>query len=296
MKKVGTFFFTFLPMLLSIAFQFLAMGLLIGLEALFLFASNPDATSLNRLFELMLDNNFNMVLSTVFAILNVSVFGLWYYHKFEGDYLPQPKQTFHPALFAGLLLIAPAAQFLANIIVVIVSLINPVWLENYENLMESAGFENNLSFLMILYVVFLGPVGEELIFRGVTMRCARQIFPFWAANLMQALLFGIFHMNVIQGSYAFVLGIILGIVCEKLGSIYYSIFLHICFNFFGTIVAQQLEFIDAPIEYAIYYSIIAVAGIAAIILLVLGVKRMQLRTSTVPPQEEQTSAEDLSYR
>lgn len=32
---------------------------------------------------------------------------------------------------------------------------------------------------------------------------------------MQAVLFGIFHMNWIQGIYAFVLGLVLGWICEK---------------------------------------------------------------------------------
>lgn len=287
MKKAATFFYTFLPILLAFAFQFLAMGFLIGVKTLFLFASNPDSSALSQLQELMTDTGFNMVLSILFAILNITVFGLWYYHKFEGNFLPQPKKTFHPALFAGLLLIAPAAQFLSNVVVVIVSAINPVWLENYQKLMETAGIDAELNFLMIVYVVILGPIGEELIFRGVTLRCARQIFPFWAANLMQAVLFGVFHMNIIQGSYAFVLGIILGVVCEKFGSIYYAIFLHICFNFLGTVISQQLDFIDSPVEYAVYYAVIAIAAIAAAVLLFLGRRAMRRRreTESITPRE-----------
>ena len=84
---------------------------------------------------------------------------------------------------------------------------------------------------MFIYAVILGPVCEELVFRGVTMRLVRRALPFWAANLMQAVLFGIFHMNWIQGIYAFVLGLVLGWICEKGGSIYFSMFFHILINF-----------------------------------------------------------------
>ena len=93
---------------------------------------------------------------------------------------------------------------------------------------------------MLLYSVLLAPVCEELIFRGTTMHLARRALPFWLANTMQALLFGLFHMNWIQGIYAFALGLVLGYVCEKGGSIYYSILLHILFNLWGTVISTLL--------------------------------------------------------
>lgn len=58
--------------------------------------------------------------------------------------------------------------------------------------------------------------------------------PFWVANFLQALLFGVFHMNMIQGVYAFVVGIVLGFICEKSRSIYPSMLFHILFNIWGT--------------------------------------------------------------
>lgn len=82
-------------------------------------------------------------------------------------------------------------------------------------LMETAGLDSDIGLFMFIYAVILGPVCEELVFRGVTMRLVRRALPFWAANLMQAVLFGIFHMNWIQGIYAFVLGLVLGWICEK---------------------------------------------------------------------------------
>ena len=52
---------------------------------------------------------------------------------------------------------------------------------------------------------------------------------------MQAALFGLFHLNWIQGIYAFALGIVLGYVCERGGPIYYTIGLHQLFNLWGTL-------------------------------------------------------------
>ena len=41
--------------------------------------------------------------------------------------------------------------------------------------------------------------------------------------------------------YAFVLGLVLGWICEKGGSIYFSMFFHILFNFWGTIIGPLLN-------------------------------------------------------
>lgn len=52
-------------------------------------------------------------------------------------------------------------------------------------------------------------------------------------------------MNIVQGIYAFALGLILGYVCDKGKSIYYSIFLHILFNFWGTIISSLFDEISS---------------------------------------------------
>ena len=54
--------------------------------------------------------------------------------------------------------------------------------------------------------------------------------PFMAANILQAVLFGIYHMNLIQGIYAFVLGFILGYTAEYFHSIWAAVLLHAFVN------------------------------------------------------------------
>ena len=158
-----------------------------------------------------------------------------------GNYLPKPSLTFHPLQFLSIILLIPGMQFFSGYLTSAVSLLFPNWLSQYEKLMETAGLDSDIGLFMFIYAVILGPVCEELVFRGVTMRLVRRALPFWAANLMQAVLFGIFHMNWIQGIYAFVLGLVLGWICEKGGSIYFSMFFHILFNFWGTIIGPLLN-------------------------------------------------------
>lgn len=70
----------------------------------------------------------------------------------------------------------------------------------------------NLESRQIMHVIFVAPLVEEIIFRLIFLRAGRMILPFWAANLIQAALFGIYHSTTVQKVYGFVMGLIIGCV------------------------------------------------------------------------------------
>ena len=86
---------------------------------------------------------------------------------------------------------------------------------DYGQLLEGAGvMETNA--LSVLATVALGPLWEELVFRGLMMEYLRRAGAgLWKANMIQALLFGLLHANLVQGSYAWLLGIALGYIVWK---------------------------------------------------------------------------------
>lgn len=100
--------------------------------------------------------------------------------------------------------------------------------EQYEDLMEQMLSGNPI--VVFVCIVILAPFSEELIFRGVILRKAKKIMPFFAANMIQALLFAIFHMNLVQGAYAFLVGLVLGFIVYEYNSLKASILFHLCFN------------------------------------------------------------------
>jgi membrane protease YdiL (CAAX protease family) len=213
MKKIKTLLFSTVPLLLGIGIQYVAMIYLIIISAIFMFVIAPQITQTsyneNDFMVLLMNIDFNTILMIAFSVTCIVIFGIWYYKSCGGNFLPNIKRTFHPLQFLGIVFLIPGTQFFSSIIIGIVSSIFPSWLEAYEKLLESAGMGDEISIIMMIYSVCLAPIGEELIFRGVTMRIARRSFPFWAANLIQAVLFGIFPMNMIQGIYAAVLGLFL---------------------------------------------------------------------------------------
>ena len=244
MKKTKVLLFSSVPFFLSIGLQFVAVYYLLFIAAIFLFGVAPilQGTEYSEYDLLMLtsDTNFTILLSIVFAVFCITVFAIWYYRSCGGNFKIDIKKSFHPYEILGIVLLVPGTQFLSSIVTSLVSAVFPSWLEDYLELMENSGLSGEIPFLMMVYSVLLAPISEELIFRGVTLRIARRAFPFWMANIIQALLFGIFHMNALQGCYTFVLGLVLGYICEKGGTIYHVIFFHFLFNLWGTTASQWL--------------------------------------------------------
>ena len=72
----------------------------------------------------------------------------------------------------------------------------------------------------ILRVVIIAPVVEELIFRGVIMSGFMKNYKAVYAILFSALLFALFHLNPWQFPVAFMLGLILGWLRIRTGSIF----------------------------------------------------------------------------
>lgn len=100
--------------------------------------------------------------------------------------------------------------------------------ETYTEVLK--GITSANSIVVFLFTVVIAPVSEELVFRGVVLHKAGSSIPFFVANILQALLFGIVHQNMVQGVYATLLGLLFGYICHKFRSILAPILLHIFVN------------------------------------------------------------------
>lgn len=272
MKKVGSFFFTFLPFLLAFALQFLALFFVRGISMLIeqirytFFPSDSYVNVYADVLCLWNTTRMNTIIMILFSLFCISVFGIWYYARYSGIYLLSPKKIFHPLSIIAILFLVPGTQYLVTYLVSFIAMLFPQWMRAYEKLVETAGISDGLTVSMFCYSILLAPIGEELLFRGVTMHQAKKVLPFWAANFLQALLFGIFHMNIMQGIYAFFLGMILGYICEAGGSLYHSILLHILFNFWGTIISSLLPANDTIFSFAACFILGLILTIGGLIL------------------------------
>lgn len=81
-----------------------------------------------------------------------------------------------------------------------------------------------------LSIVVVGPLAEELVFRGIIQTRLLRAMPPWTAVVLQAVLFGIIHGTPIQIVYALLLGLALGFLRSRTGSILPGFAAHAAFN------------------------------------------------------------------
>lgn len=141
--------------------------------------------------------------------------------------------------------------------------------KDYSSMMSSL----NANAIMIIYAMFAGPICEELIFRGVILNSLRKGFGDRTAVIISSVLFGIFHMNIIQFIYATIFGIALGYTYLRRRRIIDSIVLHISINCIGAIIIGLMTTVFIIIYGEIIaYAMMAVLGIAGCILCVFFVE------------------------
>ncbi|MFR4352825.1 MAG: type II CAAX prenyl endopeptidase Rce1 family protein [Roseburia sp.] len=281
MKKIGQFFFAFIPFLLIVAIQLVVTAFSVGVSALieYTWYASSKTASFGEIFDdlnqLWTSQNFNTHIMILYALATIALFGLWYYARYGGSYLPIARSTYHPLSLLGIVMLMVGMQYLSTYIVNFTANLFPHWLNVYEDLLETAGLNEHISIAMLVYSVLLAPFCEELAFRGITMRQAQKCLPFWAANLMQAALFGAFHMNMIQGVYAFFLGLILGYVAQKSNSIHSAIVLHLLFNFWGTVLSAFFYIENTVFSFLFWFFFGIAMTVGGLLIFQTGVRRAE---------------------
>jgi CAAX protease family protein len=89
----------------------------------------------------------------------------------------------------------------------------------------------------VLSIIFLVPLAEELLFRGLLQRSLIPYFGRWRAIALSSALFALFHFSASQGwnnlelvLSLFILSCYLGFIYEKRGSLWAPVGLHMAFN------------------------------------------------------------------
>ncbi|MEQ9265871.1 MAG: CPBP family glutamic-type intramembrane protease [Balneolaceae bacterium] len=94
----------------------------------------------------------------------------------------------------------------------------------------SATIENYGVFLPFLLVVITGPILEEIQFRGIILGASAKYVPFWAANVIQSLLFVFVHDDLSLFLFYFSFGMLTGYLRKSTGGYIAPMVLHILNN------------------------------------------------------------------
>ena len=95
--------------------------------------------------------------------------------------------------------------------------------------------------IQLICIGFIIPVCEEFVFRGIIYMRMRQYSGVNMSIVFSALIFGLMHGNLIQGIYAFLLGVLLAYTFEKYGSLAAPVIIHICANLTALAISMAGE-------------------------------------------------------
>ncbi|MEZ6070861.1 MAG: type II CAAX endopeptidase family protein [Pirellulales bacterium] len=135
--------------------------------------------------------------------------------------------------------------------------------------------------LVLLAAAIAPAVCEELFFRGYLLSALRSSFPRWRAIVTSAIVFGVFHllMNGVVAPERFVssslLGLVLGWLCVRSGSIFPGMVLHATHNGFLVLVMYNQTLLESwgwglseesllPGWWLVVAAIVAIAGMVVL--------------------------------
>jgi membrane protease YdiL (CAAX protease family) len=103
------------------------------------------------------------------------------------------------------------------------------WFPSHQQVVSSITASNSF-ILTFLAVGITAPVFEEILMRGLVYNELKRNINFKLAVVLQAIIFGLYHGNILQFIYATILGIFLAMVYEWTKSLWAPILIHILFN------------------------------------------------------------------
>lgn len=207
----------------------------------------------------LLTKGWMMILITLLCdMVLMAGFGTWYYFR-ERQYpfRPNYKSAFSLKNIGYIIVMGVLGQYASNLIATLTGVLIPSAMDSYEDLAQNFDLSTASPVLMILAVCIVGPIAEELVFRGMIFGKLRRAFSFWPAAIISGIMFGVFHMNIMQGVYASVLGVLLAYVYEKTQTIFGSIFFHIVFNASSYIT----DFVNSGIQSVVPSETVYSAGL-----------------------------------
>lgn len=143
--------------------------------------------------------------------------------------------------------------FYLIILGVILSLMYNVFAYYLNFVLKTSLFDNSNNIaITLLSTGILGPIIEELMFRGIIYNELKSKYSNMKSILITTIFFAIIHINIIQILYALIIGFILIFVYEKYNNIKAPIILHMASNITTTLFLPLLIKNNLIINYGIF--------------------------------------------
>ena len=126
------------------------------------------------------------------------------------------------------------------------------------------------AWVSFVVTVFGAPIVEELVFRGMIYRHLRMAMPRlgWLALVLQAVIFGMAHGQLLWAAFTFALALVLGLLYDYFDSLWPCILTHMFFN-----AANYIPFLFEPDAVGWVLMLLSALLLCAVVLLVLALYR-----------------------
>ena len=230
----------FYPMLLYFAVS-MAASLVVSAVLILIGIFMKGSASFNY------EDIYNSIMGSVLLMTGVAdaVCAVLFYFFYRSDerrrtvYYPEKrvlrKNQFSAFSVFGIICLTIGASVLVNTLISSLNIQDPAFESSQKSMMENTGF---LQQFIVIGIV--APACEELFFRGLIYRRLRDYLGVTWAIVISGAVFGIFHGNITQGIFAFLLGMLFALIYEHFGTIWASLTAHMANNLYALIMDDLL--------------------------------------------------------
>lgn len=183
-------------------------------------------------------NQYSLAATGVTGLLTIPVSGwlIWRDNRIRGIFPGDGRgKSLGPGKVIWMLLLGVSLCHLVNMLLAVLQITR--FFPGYEELSEQV-FANQNFLPMLLWAGIVAPIAEELVFRGLIFdRLRDYVHVGWAIGI-SAVLFGLYHGNVLQFLYAGILGACFAYCYYRLDSLWAPVLLHIGANCWSVILTQ----------------------------------------------------------
>ncbi len=213
------------------------------LSVIYIGKTNPAILASDKLYNDFVTKTVESGTSSIISLFIGFLFLLLFFHKdkpLKGAFSDNNKMTL--------------VKFLSFIpLTMMFQLVFSVFSSGLETLLNGFGYSvmdsiesassTSQTLSMFLYAAIFAPIFEEVIYRGFVLHSLQKSGKIFAI-VLSALFFGFMHANIVQGFYAFFLGLLFGYIATEY-SLKWTILLHMINNM---VFGEFLSYAMAPLS------------------------------------------------
>ena len=228
----------------------------------------------------MLTSSVEFTLIATFVSMHIIGFAVYYLMmKPQVPIVQREKSKMSVKDFIVVFFICMAATYVFNFVSIGINyVIGLIKQSPVVNPLDSAVGGN--MFLQVFVLAISAPIIEELVFRKLMLDCLRP-YGDKVAIWVTAVAFALFHGNLSQALYAFVLGLIFAYIVIRTNDVRYSIAYHIIINLLGSTIMPMMALSSNQVLVMAAGLLVYVFIIVGVILFILNAKKIVLEKGEI---------------